>query len=243
MKTEDLIGLCVPLFFMMFVWIESRKQARAYEAMPQWGKAGSLFFLLTLIIGSLTPLLMSSIFSSTYSAFNLSHLGLLGIPFGVLATTFVGYWWHRAEHHFDWIWLATHQLHHSPVRVDILGAFYTHPLEVFIKVALGTSISTFVLGLSPLAASITGLIGAMISMFQHTNLRTPILLGYFLPRPESHALHHERDIHMSNYSDLPLWDILFGTFRNPIAFDGKVGFSREASTKIMDMLLMKNVNR
>jgi sterol desaturase/sphingolipid hydroxylase (fatty acid hydroxylase superfamily) len=52
-------------------------------------------------------------------------------------------------------------------------------------------------------------------MFQHANLRTPRWLGYIIQRPESHGIHHERGLHAFNYADLPLWDMVFGTFRNP----------------------------
>jgi hypothetical protein len=43
--------------------------------------------------------------------------------------------------------------------------------------------------------------------------------------------------------DLPLWDMLFGTFQNSQTFDGKVGFRNSASARIGDMLLMRDVHR
>ncbi len=78
-------------------------------------------------------------------------------------------------------------------------------------------------------------------MFQHANIRTPRWLGYLIQRPESHALHHGRGIHRYNYSDLPLWDMIFGTFRNPRTQDAPVGFYTGASAKILDMLVFKDV--
>jgi sterol desaturase/sphingolipid hydroxylase (fatty acid hydroxylase superfamily) len=59
-------------------------------------------------------------------------------------------------------------------------------------------------------------------------VRTPRWIGWFFVRPEAHAVHHQRDVHAFNYSDLPLWDILFGTFKNPATFDGEVGFAQPA---------------
>ncbi len=79
-------------------------------------------------------------------------------------------------------------------------------------------------------------------MVQHCNIRTPRGLGYVIQRPESHCLHHERDVHARNFGDLPLWDMVFGTFHNPGHFEGSVGFRIENSTRIADMLLMKDVN-
>ncbi len=74
-------------------------------------------------------------------------------------------------------------------------------------------------------------------MFQHTNVRTPQWLGYFVQRPESHSHHHERGVHARNYSDLPVFDMLFGTFHNPRGFAPATGFYDGASARIIDMLL------
>ena len=81
-------------------------------------------------------------------------------------------------------------------------------------------------------------------MFQHANIKTPYWLGYLIQRPESHAVHHGRGIHRYNYSDLPLWDILFGTFRNPRTVEGlQVGFYRGASARIPEMLVGRDVTQ
>ena len=58
-----------------------------------------------------------------------------------------------------------------------------------------------------------------------------------MTRPESHSVHHQRDVHAYNYGDIPLFDILFGTFRNPQEFTGEVGFFDGSSRKIGPMLI------
>ena len=83
--------------------------------------------------------------------------------------------------------------------------------------------TTLVLGLDPVAAALTGYIAAFYGYFQHMNIRTPRWLGYLIQRPEAHCIHHQRDVHAYNYGDLPVWDMLFGTFRNPASFEGAVG--------------------
>ena len=80
-------------------------------------------------------------------------------------------------------------------------------------------------------------------MFQHANIKTPRWLGYIVQRPESHTVHHAKDIHAYNYSDLPLFDILFGTFRNPKGFEHEVGFYQGASSKIWKMLSFQDVSK
>jgi sterol desaturase/sphingolipid hydroxylase (fatty acid hydroxylase superfamily) len=239
MKLESLISLGVPLVFLLMLLIERRTPARAYEPVSGWRLAGAGFFVMTLVMGSLTPLVLPVASLQAHRLFDLSPLGLWGIPVGLLATSFAGYWLHRAEHRFDWLWRASHRLHHSPVRVDMLGAFYAHPLEVVLKVTMSTLVASFVLGLTPLAASAVGAVIAGLSLFQHWNIHTPHWLGYLIQRPESHALHHERGVHARNYAELPLWDMVFASFHNPRSFDGKVGLADTPKLRVMDMLLMR----
>jgi sterol desaturase/sphingolipid hydroxylase (fatty acid hydroxylase superfamily) len=86
------------------------------------------------------------------------------------------------------------------------------------------------------------LVTALLAVFQHTNIRTPQWLGYFVQRPESHSHHHERGVHARNYSDLPVFDLLFGTFHNPRDFAPQAGFYDGASARITDMLLARDVS-
>jgi sterol desaturase/sphingolipid hydroxylase (fatty acid hydroxylase superfamily) len=74
------------------------------------------------------------------------------------------------------------------------------------------------------------------------NIRTPRWLGYLIQRPEAHCIHHQRDVHAYNYGDLPIWDILFGTFRNPRRFQGEVGFDKPATNRFGAMLGFVDVN-
>jgi len=78
-------------------------------------------------------------------------------------------------------------------------------------------------------------------MFQHLNVRTPQWLGYVIQRPESHSGHHERGIHARNYSDLPFWDIVFGTFHNPREFTGECGFYDGGSKKVLPLLFGREI--
>jgi sterol desaturase/sphingolipid hydroxylase (fatty acid hydroxylase superfamily) len=55
-------------------------------------------------------------------------------------------------------------------------------------------------------------------------------------------VHHRRGLHAYNYSDLPLWDILMGTFRNPAAFHGEVGFEPAADSRISPMFVGRDAN-
>jgi sterol desaturase/sphingolipid hydroxylase (fatty acid hydroxylase superfamily) len=161
------------LIYLLLLVIEARHPARAFSAVQNWRITGALFFVMVLIVGSLVPLLIPVQWLQQHSLLNLSELDLWALPAGWLAVTFAGYWQHRALHRFDWLWLGAHQLHHSPDRVDLAGAYFTHPLEIVLKVSSSTLISSLVLGLSPLATALVGVWVALTSIFQHSNIHTP----------------------------------------------------------------------
>jgi sterol desaturase/sphingolipid hydroxylase (fatty acid hydroxylase superfamily) len=99
-----------------------------------------------------------------------------------------------------------------------------------------------VLGLAPEAAALSTIWQAFNGIFQHGNIRTPVWLGYIIQRPEAHGVHHERGLHSYNYANLPLWDIVFGTFKNPRAWDDLAGFYTGSSKPTVRMLLGNDIS-
>jgi sterol desaturase/sphingolipid hydroxylase (fatty acid hydroxylase superfamily) len=161
---------------------------------------------------------------------------------GYLVLSFVTAVIHRGYHRYPLLWRCFHQLHHAPQRLDTPGAVVFTPQEIIVNVAVSVLVLVFLLGLNPLAAAITGYIAVFYSLFQHFNVNTPRWLGWLIQRPESHGVHHRREFHAYNYSDLPIWDMLWGTFRNPERFMGEVGFGEAESQRFGAMLLVRDVN-
>lgn len=69
---------------------------------------------------------------SSWSVFNLSSFvsPVAGGGIAYFIATFVFYWWHRWRHEYDFLWLAFHQIHHSPQRLEVVTSFYKHPGEM-----------------------------------------------------------------------------------------------------------------
>jgi sterol desaturase/sphingolipid hydroxylase (fatty acid hydroxylase superfamily) len=105
------------------------------------------------------------------------------------------------------------------------------------------SVALTLLGLPPAAATAALLFISFLGIFQHANLRTPVWLGYFIQRPESHSVHHQRGVHRHNYADLPLVDMLFGTFHNPREHARETGFWHGASARVLDMVLARDISK
>ncbi len=240
MKTEDLLGMAIPLTYVVLLVVERAAQARGggrvFPPVAWWRVKGGLFVAVLLGLNAVLPSLLPTSLTR-HHLLDLSGLGVVpGAVVGYLAVSLANYAFHRAEHRVGFLWRHVHQLHHSPVRMDLSGAAYTNPIEVVVSVVIFVVVTTFVLGLGPVAAALTGYIGAVFSMFQHLNVDTPRALGYVIERPEAHCVHHARDVHDRNFSDLPLWDIVFGTFHNPERFSGDVGFDPAASRRVVAML-------
>jgi sterol desaturase/sphingolipid hydroxylase (fatty acid hydroxylase superfamily) len=165
-----------------------------------------------------------------------AHGTWAGIAIGYVGITFVYYWWHRARHESRFLWRWLHQVHHSPARIEVLTSFYKHPLEIAANGLLSSAVLHVLVGLTPESAVIVVTMTGFAELFYHCNVRTPYWLGFIFQRPESHRRHHERHIHRGNYSDLPLWDILFGTFDNPRDLPAECGFGAHRETQLLRML-------
>ncbi len=161
---------------------------------------------------------------------------------GYVVASFVYYWWHRARHDVNFLWLACHQLHHSPQRIEAITSFYKHPVELMANSLLSSGLSYGLLGLTPAGAAWVTFLSAAAEFFYHLNVRTPRWVGFFIQRPEMHRIHHARGVHYGNFGDLPIWDFLFGTYDNPPTFAGECGFKPEREARVGSMLAFRNVN-
>jgi len=159
-----------------------------------------------------------------------------------LAITFVYYFWHRWRHDSQFLWNVFHQLHHSPQRLETITSFYKHPLEIFGNSIIISFTIYCLLGVSAEAGMWVNVLTSFAEYFYHMNIKTPHWVGYILQRPESHRYHHELGKHYRNFSDLPLWDMIFGTFYNPKGVDTHCGFNPERERRLLDMLFFRDVN-
>jgi len=167
----------------------------------------------------------------------------MGAIAGILVYESGMYIWHRTMHQNKQLWRIFHQMHHSAERLDTYGAFYFSPADMIGRTLLGTVCFSFITGLPPQSITMVLLVTNFFSIFQHANIKTPTWLGFIIQRPESHAEHHAKGVHAFNYSNLPLFDILFGTFKNPASYVKETGFYKGASAKMKDMLLSREVDK
>jgi sterol desaturase/sphingolipid hydroxylase (fatty acid hydroxylase superfamily) len=239
----DWITVAVLLLFPAVAIAERLWPARRFPPIPWWNTLGFSLFFYVAFLNTIVLAILPTDWLAAHKLLDLSPLGLVpGILIGHLVTTLAMYLWHRATHEVDVLWRCFHQIHHSPRHLNVYVAGVTHPLDLSIYIALPFVVGLFVLGIDPVAALMVGNIGAFNAFLQHANLRTPRWLALFFQRPEAHCVHHQRGLHRYNYSDLPLWDVLFGTFRNPATWEGETGFDPPADRRYLAMLAFVDVN-
>lgn len=226
-----------------FILLDFVLRARKYETARWWRLRATLVTVGIFFFTGEVAYLWGNLFGD-FHLFEGSRLGTVGgAIFGVLVYELCHYWYHRKAHEWNWLWRAGHQMHHSAESLDAFGAYYLHPVDAAIFTSIAALVFFPLLGLGMEAAILATLFLTFNAMFQHANIRTPHWLGYIIQRPESHHVHHS--IHRQNYSDLPVWDMLFGTFVNPrteeIA-DTRCGFYTGASARLWEMLLGRKVD-
>lgn len=238
----DPIALAVfGIYAAIMLW-EALAPARPLPEVPGWKWRGVSALIAFFFVSSYLPLMWGE-YLGQFTLVDLTGLGTWGGALaGLLAYEAGVYFWHRSLHGSSILWRSFHQMHHSAERVDTYGAFWFSPLDMIGWTVLGSLTLVAVVGITPEAATVVLLATSFLAMFQHANIRTPQWLGYFVQRPESHARHHQRGVHAGNYSDLPLFDLLFGTFRNPREFPSEGGFYHGASARVGEMLCFRDVS-
>lgn len=239
----DPVSLIILALLGYLLLLEILVPGRQQPKSRGWYCRAFLVFVTYFYLSTYLPLLWDS-YLGEYQVLNLKLINpCIAAILALLIFEFLVYVWHRTLHQTPWLWRTFHQMHHSAERIDVLGSFYFSPLDMLGFTLLGSLSLVLIIGVSPEAASYFLYASIFLAAFQHTNIKTPQWMGYIVQRPESHSLHHGKGVHRYNYSDLPLFDILFGTFKNPKDFVAETGFYPGASARIAEMLVFKDVSQ
>ena len=238
----DPVSLTVFAIYGALILWEWLAPARKLPVVRGWPLKGLASFAVFFFLSSYLPILWSEQLAS-YQVFDLASLGtLLGALAGLLIYEAGVYFYHRSIHSTNLLFRGIHQMHHSAERLDTYGAFWFSPIDMVGWTVLASLCLTLLIGVTPAAATLVLYTTTFLGIFQHANVRTPRWLGYIVQRPESHSAHHERGVHARNYADLPVYDIVFGTFHNPRDFVPATGFYDGASSRVGDMLMLRDVS-
>lgn len=238
----DPISLTLLIIYATFIVIELINPSAPLKKIDGWFMKCTLVFIVYFYLSSYLPLIWDK-YLLPYQLFDLTAINtIFSTLTALLVFELLIYFWHRTMHRNNILWRVFHQMHHSAERLDTFGTFYFSPFDMIGFTFIGSLTLSIFVGLSPDAVTWFLYINMILVIFQHSNIKTPQWIGYIIQRPESHSIHHKRGVHAFNYSDFPIFDIIFGTFKNPKKFDYDVGFYEGSSHKMKDILLFKDIS-
>ena len=176
----------------------------------------SLFVFNSIVISllSATPLLMVA---EHYS--NRGLLGYISNPawkalLSFLLLDLILYFWHKASHRFDCLWMF-HKVHHNDPYLNVSTAFRIHIVELSIITVL-KSAYIILMGVEQMMVLTNEALLTLFVMFHHCNIsfRGEKRLAQVIIVPYLHRAHHstERYEHDNNYGTVfSIWDRIFGT--------------------------------
>lgn len=242
----NIVEWALPLVLMLggaLIALEHLFPAHPVQPHREWYVRAALVNAMQLLVFAIVDRLWRH-WGGGYSVFALGQKmpPFAGALLAYFIFTFVVYWWHRARHGSPLVWRIFHQLHHSPRRIETLTAYYIHPLDMVVVLFISNAIVYVLLGLGLEAAAWYTLITGSAGFLIHANLRLPRQVGYVFSTPEMHRLHHKSGHHAHNYADIVWWDMLFGTYLNPVEDIECCGFEDAAERHVIPMLLGKNID-
>jgi sterol desaturase/sphingolipid hydroxylase (fatty acid hydroxylase superfamily) len=137
---------------------------------------------------------------------------------GLLLMDLIGaYLIHLIEHNVKWMW-KFHMVHHADTHVDTTTANRHHPGESVFR-AVFAIIAVIICGAPIWLLMLYQSLSAILSQFNHANIRLPIwldnVIGWVIVSPNMHKVHHHivRPQTDSNYGNIfSIWDRIFGTY-------------------------------
>jgi len=166
-------------------------------------------------------LLVAPLFQALDQKFTFLDQNLL-VPLPILARVliyllvaeFLFYWWHRALHHFKFLW-AFHTTHHALERLTFASSGRFHPVEIFLQYCWYYVLFRIIGARAETWLPLMILMEFSLNL-QHSQVawRLGPLYTVFVT-PSFHAYHHSTEPahHNKNFSGgiFSFWDYLFGT--------------------------------
>lgn len=239
--SDPISMLVFAMYGSLMIW-EALFPARKLPQVKHWRLKGISFFALFFFLSSYLPMLLDPVLEP-YRLIDLSGVPVwLGALAGLLLYELGVFLWHYAMHRSDLLWRTFHQMHHSAERLDTYGAFFLEPAGHDRLHGPGERLFYPGYGTAPEGHYRHPALHHLhehVPARQHPYAKVAGISGATARKPYPAS---RTGKHRNNYSDLPLIDMLFGTFRNPRGYRHETGFYDGASSRLLDMLRFREIS-
>jgi sterol desaturase/sphingolipid hydroxylase (fatty acid hydroxylase superfamily) len=213
----------VGILALMAVWelIAPRRPLTVAKS-TRWINNLGLVFLNSLILRILFP--AAAVGVAVFAAENgwglLNHWQIpfaLAVILAVVAMDLVIYLQHLLVHAAPSLW-RLHRVHHADLDYDLTTGARFHPVEIILSMLIKFA-TILVLGPPVVAVVIFEVVLNAMAMFNHGNVRLPLIIDRFLRlivvTPDMHRVHHSVEDNEANSNfgfNLSIWDRVFGTY-------------------------------
>ena len=211
------------LVVMAFWELAAPRRRQEIPRLIRWTNNLALVVVDTILLRLSFPILAVGLAamaeSRGWGLFNIIDVpGRAAILVSVIVLDLVIYLQHVMFHAVPALW-RLHRMHHTDLEFDVTTGLRFHPVEILLS--MGVKLAVVVaLGPPAVAVLIFEVLLNATAMFNHSNIRLPMLVDRFLRlivvTPDMHRVHHSIRPEETNSNfgfNLPWWDRLLGTYK------------------------------
>ena len=211
------------IILSLWEWLAPRRHLTVSKA-KRWINNIAIIFINSLVIRLLFPAALVGfayyVQQQHYGLFNLITINYwAAVTLSVVLLDFTIYLQHVMFHAIPIFW-RIHSMHHVDLDIDVTTGIRFHPIEILISLFIKFGAVTLI-GAPILAIIIFEVLLNAITMFNHSNIRMPIIIDNLIRKiivtPDMHRVHHSDIPHETNSNfgfNLSIWDRLCGTYKD-----------------------------
>jgi sterol desaturase/sphingolipid hydroxylase (fatty acid hydroxylase superfamily) len=226
LATEPQLRLIVFLGVLvaMVLWeLAAPRRRREIPRVIRWTNNLGLVVIDTIVLRLSFPILAVGLAvisqDSGWGLFNIIDApGWVAVIVSIVVLDLVIYLQHVMFHAVPALW-RLHRMHHADLEFDVTTGLRFHPVEILLSMGIKLAVVA-ALGPPAVAVLIFEVLLNATAMFNHSNIRLPMLVDRFLRlivvTPDMHRVHHSiiPEETNSNFGfNLPWWDRLLGTYK------------------------------
>ena len=226
LATEPQLRLIVFLGVLvaMAVWeLAAPRRRREIPRVIRWTNNLGLVVIDTIVLRLSFPILAVGLAviaqDRGWGLFNIIEApGWVAVLVSIVVLDLVIYLQHVMFHAVPALW-RLHRMHHADLEFDVTTGLRFHPIEILLSMVIKLAV-VMALGPPAVAVLMFEVLLNATAIFNHSNIRLPMLLDRFLRlivvTPDMHRVHHSiiPEETNSNFGfSLPWWDRLLGTYK------------------------------